>query len=166
MSVGPGARAASPRRRGFTLLELTIVLTLAGLTLGYAGLTFSGYFQRSSAQRAAQVFARDLVLARSAALRSRERVVVRFDESGRWYQVETTSGTELVRRRFGANGDVGLSAIDLRMRGDTFSVSRRGIADLSGIFGGGSLGEARFAAGATEYSVYFNSMGASKVQER
>lgn len=135
--------------------------------LGFAGLTFSDYFRTSSARQAGQVFARDLSLARSAALRSREAVVVRFDESNRWYQVVMqNSGRELVRRRFGTNADIALSAIDLRMSGDTMAVSPRGIVDLSGIVGSGSLGEARFAAGTTEFSVYFNSMGASKVEER
>lgn len=167
MADGAGAGSDRRGRSGFTLLELTIVVVLAGLTLGFAGLTFSGYFQRSSARRAAQVFARDLTLARSAALRARENVVIRFYESSRWYQVVTqTTGTELARRRFAVNADVSLSAVDLRMKGDTVVISSRGVTDLSGIMGGGSLGEARFAAGSTEYSVYFNSMGASKVEER
>ncbi len=152
---------------GFTLLELAIVLVLAGLTLGFAGLTFSGYFQRSSARRAAEVFARDLTLARSSAVRARETVVIRFFESSRWYQiVALDSDTEIARRRFGVNADVDLSAIELLFRGDTVVLNSRGIVDLSNIQGGGSLGEARFTSGATEYSVYFNSMGASKVEER
>lgn len=167
MAEGCGACTGRRGVGGFTILELTVVLILAGLTLGWAGLTFSGYFQRSSARRAAQVFARDLTLARSAAMRTRENVVIRFYESSRWYQVATqSSGTELARRRFGVNADVDLSAIDLRFKGDTLVFSSRGVADLSGISGVGTLGEARFAAGATEYSVFFNSLGASKVEER
>ena len=157
----------SPRGRGgFTLLELTIVLILAGVTLGFAGLTFSDYFQRSSALRAAQVFARDLTLARSSAIRGRESVVIRFFESSRWYQiVAIPSGTEIARRRFGVNADVDLSAIELDFLGDTAVFSARGVVDLSNIVGSGSLGEARFEAGTTEYTVFFNSMGASKVEE-
>jgi prepilin-type N-terminal cleavage/methylation domain-containing protein len=154
-------------RRGFTILELAVVLILAGLLLGWAALTFSGYFQRSSSQRAAQVFARDLTLARSSAMRTRESVVIRFYETSKWYQIETLgSSTEVVRRRFGVGGDVNLSAIDLRFRGDSVVVSPRGVFNLSNVSAGGSLGEARFKAGTTEYSVIFNSMGASKVQER
>jgi prepilin-type N-terminal cleavage/methylation domain-containing protein len=166
VSGGPRLRAG-PRRSGFTILELIIVLLLAALGMGFAGLTFSDYFQRSSARRAAQVFARDLTLARSSALRARERVVVRFFESNRWYQVVAIdSNTELVRRRFGVNADVSLSEIDLRFRQDTVVFNARGVADLSTIQGGGALGQARFTAGDTEYRVSFNSMGASKVYAR
>lgn len=167
MPDGCGAPSGRRGARGFTLLELVIVLVLAGLTLGFAGLTFSGYFERSSAQRAAQVFARDLTLARSAALRARSNVVIRFYESSRWYQVVIQStGTELARRRFGVSADVALSAIDLRFKGDTLVMNSRGVADLTGISGNGSLGEARFTAGATQYTVTFNSLGASKVEEK
>lgn len=140
---------------------------IAGLVLGVAGLTFSDYFSHSSARDAAAVFARDLSLARSTAMRSRKKVVVRFYESSLWYQVVMQdSETEIVRRRFGESADIALSGIDLRTRGDTVVVSPRGIVDLSGMGGHASLGEARFAFGATEYRVYFNSMGASKVEER
>jgi Tfp pilus assembly protein FimT len=143
------------------------VLVLASITLGFAGMTFSGYFQRSSARRAAQVFAGDLAMARSAAVRAKQPFVIRFDESNRWYQVVAqSSGTELVRRRFGVNADVELSAIDLKFRGDTVVFSARGVADLSNIHGSGTLGEASFAAGATRYTVSFNSLGASKVEVR
>jgi len=145
---------------------LTIVLVMAGLVMGFAGLTFSDYFQSSSAKRAAQVFARDLTLARSTAMRSRGPVVLSFSERNRWYHIVTQSSeTELVRRRFGANADVDLSAIDLLFTGDSVVFSARGVADLSTISGGGSLGEAHFTAGATTFKVYFNSMGASKVEE-
>lgn len=158
-----------PRRRagrshGFTMIELVFVLLLAGLMMGFAAVTFSGYFQRSSAQRAAMVFAQDLTLARSAAVRAREPVVVRFYESSGWYEVATQqTGTELTRRRFMTNADIQLSAIDLVLDGDSVVFSSRGVADLSGA--SGSVGTATFSAGVITYQVSFNSMGASKVEE-
>lgn len=158
-------RAHGPRAGGFSLLELVIVLVLSALTLGFASVAFSGYLQRVSAQRAAQVFAQDLTLARGAALRGREPVVVRFHEVDRWYSISMQrTGTELARRRFGENADIDLSAVDLMMRGDTVVFSSRGVADLDGA--AGTLGEARFSSGAVEYAVSFNAMGASKVEER
>lgn len=143
-----------------------MVLVMAGLVMGFAGLTFGGYFQRASAKAAAQVFAGDLTLARSTAMRSRQAVVLRFFEEGGWYRIQMAgSGTELVRRRFRANADVDLSSIDLVFRGDSVLFTARGVVDLENIQGKGSLGEARFSSGSTVFKVYFNSMGASKVQE-
>lgn len=165
MTGFPPARRWTPRGvAGFTLLEMTIVLLLSGLTLGFASLTFSEYGRRVAAQRAAQVFAQDLTLARSAAMRAREPVVIRFYEATKWYVVVVQStGTEIVRRRFGTNADIDLSAVDLRMRGDTVLFDRRGVASLSNAFS--SLGEARFTAGTVQYNVFFNAMGASEVEE-
>lgn len=166
MTAGRRARAAAVGRRGFTILELTVVLVIVGITLSFAGLTFSGYFQRSSARRAAQVFAQDLTLARSSAIRAKEPVVIRFFEANRWYQVVAQeSETELVTRRFGVNAEISLSALDSRVLGDTVLFNARGVASYK-LVGGATLGEVRFKAGSTEYSVFFNSLGASKVQER
>ena len=167
MSTGstPDPGACSRRDvEGFTLLELTIVLVLAGLMLGFAGLTFGEYYRRSAAQRAAQVFAQDLSLARTSAVRTREAVVIRFSEASLWYEIETQgAGVELVTRRFRTNADIDLSAITLDLVGDTLVFSSRGIADLSGA--GGALGTATFSSGSATYTVSFNSMGASKVEQ-
>ena len=157
-------RAARRPPSGFTLIELTVVLVLSGLTLGFASISFGGYLNRVSAQRAAQVFALDLTLARSAALRARQPVVVRFDETARWYAVVMqSSGREIVRRRFGVDGDIDLSGIDLRMDGDTVLFNARGVASLNNALG--TYGEARFASNDIEYKVSFNAMGASEVEE-
>jgi prepilin-type N-terminal cleavage/methylation domain-containing protein len=150
--------------RGFTILELTVVLAIGAALLAFAGWTFSGYVQRSSAQRAAQVFARDLTLARGAAVRARESVVIRFYEGGRWYQLATQiTGTEIARRRFNGGG-IRVSAIDLAIPGDSVVFSAEGMIDS--LEGGATLGEARFSAGTTRYSVFFNGMGASRIEER
>lgn len=149
-------------RRGFTLIELTIVLMVVGLMLTVGGLTFGNYFERASAQRAAQVFAQDLTLARAWAVRSREPVVIRFFESSMWYEVEAqSSATEVARRRFGASADINLSSVALDVAGDSVVFDSRGIADLSGA--SGPLGVATFSSGAVTYTVSFNSMGASKI---
>lgn len=150
------------RNAGFTLIELLFVLTISAIGLTFALLAFGGYFQRVSAQRAAQVFAQDLTLARAWAVRSREPVVIRFYEGSLWYEVESRStATEIATRRFGVNADIDLSAVALDLPGDSVSFDVRGIADLSG--GGGPLGTASFSSGDVTYTVSFNSMGASKI---
>ena len=149
---------------GFSLVELVVVLVLAGVTfaLSFGGL--SEYRQRVGAQRAAQLFARDLSLARAQAVRGRESVVIRFSESSRWYSISTTTGRELIRRRFGTNADIDLAAIDLQTPGDTLFFNSRGVAELSA--GDGQLGTATFATQAETYAVSFNSLGASRVERQ
>ena len=160
-----GATGVIPGRgaRGFTLIELVVVLVLVGVTIAVANGGLTGYTQRIAAHHAAQLFVRDLSLARAHAVRGREPVVIRFSESGRWYSISTmTTGKELVRRRFNVNADIGLAAIDLEIPGDTVFFTSRGI--LSGV--SGQLGTATFATANETYAVSFNIMGASKVEKR
>ena len=149
--------------RGFTLIELAVVLILVGVTLGLAASGMSGYRQKIAAHHAAQLFVRDLSLARAHAVRGRESVAIRFSESSRWYSISTlTTGKELVRRRFNVNADIGLSAIDLEVPGDSLLFTSRGI--LSSV--GGQVGTATFSNGDDTYAVSFNIMGAAKVEQR
>lgn len=154
-----------PRRDGVTILELTVVLVIVGVVLAIGALTFSGYFQRSAARRAAQVFAQDLVAARSYAVRSHEPVVLRVYEGTLWYEIVTqNTATEVIRRRFsGSAADIELSGVVLHVPGDTLVFNSRGQLDLTSV--GGALGTAQFLAGAASYDVQFNSLGASKVEE-
>jgi hypothetical protein len=139
-----------------------IVLALTAMVLTIGALQFSGYFQRVAAERAAQVFAQDLLTARNWATRSRRSVVVRFDEPNLRYEVEEQgTGTDVTIRRFGANADIDLSGVTLDFAGDSVVFNARGFADLSGA--AGPLGTASFSSGAARYTVSFNSMGASKI---
>lgn len=152
------------RSPGFTLIELVVVISISAVVLTFGTLAFSGYFQRDSARRAAQVFAQDLVAARSFAIRSQEPVVIRFYEGSLWYEVAAqSSSTEIARRRFGANGEIRLSAVALDVAGDSLVFDARGLADMSGA--GGALGTAQFSSGAITYTVSFNGMGASKIDQ-
>ncbi|KPJ84037.1 MAG: hypothetical protein AMS19_02255 [Gemmatimonas sp. SG8_23] len=150
------------RRGGFTMIELAVVIAVAGIVVTLGTLTFSGYFRRNSARRAAQVFAQDLVAARSFAVRSQEPVVIRFYEGSLWYEVEAqSSAEEIARRRFGGEADIDLSGVTLDTDGDSLVFSARGVADMSGA--AGSLGTATFSSGDVTYTVSFNGMGASKI---
>jgi prepilin-type N-terminal cleavage/methylation domain-containing protein len=152
------------RRAGFTIIELTVVVAVSAIVITIGTLSFSGYFQRNSARRAAQIFAQDLVAARSFAVRSQEPVVIRFYEGTLWYEVESQStATEIARRRFGTNADIDLSGVTLDTTGDSLVFSTRGVADMSGA--GGALGTATFSSGAVTYTVSFNGMGASKIDQ-
>ncbi|MEX0836818.1 MAG: GspH/FimT family pseudopilin [Gemmatimonadota bacterium] len=151
------------RRTGFTLIELMAVLTLSAVMMGIAGLTMARYLGRSAARHAAQVFAQDLTQARMFAVRSQERVVVRFYEGGMRYEIASGDGsTEIAQRRYSGSDGVSLSAIELDLDGDSLVFDRRGFADLSGA--PGTLGTARFVAGVAAYTVSFNGLGGSRLE--
>jgi len=135
-------------------------MTIGLVLVGIAVVSFTAANSRTASRRAAQVFARDLATARSAAVRGRENVTIKFYESTRWYTVTTASGRTLATRRFGVNADVALSAIDLALTGDSLVFSNRGVGTFTG-----SLGTAKFTSGTRTYQVSFNSIGASQVGE-
>ena len=149
---------------GFTLLELVVVMLLLSLSLAAAAGVFSAYQARTATQRAAQVFALDISLARTMAVRSRETVIIDFDESQVTYLVRSESGDTIVKREFSQTDEIRLDSIDLQLTGDSLVFNSRGVGDLSGA--GSSLGVARFFAGDTGYDVSFNGVGASKVDKR
>ena len=161
-----GSRKRMRSRHGFTLIELLIVITIAGVVITAGTLAFSGYFQRDSARRAAQVFAQDLTAARNYALRINGPVVIRFYEGSLWYEVVSPEdSTEIARRRFGANGDIELSGLTLDLSGDTLLFDSRGMVDVSPW--GSSIATATFSAGEITYRVSFNGWvprGSSRVE--
>ena len=149
---------------GFTVVEMLVTLILFTITLALGSTVFSGYQARTAAQRAAQVFAMDLSVARAAAVRGRTSVVVFFNEAQGTYVVREASGDTIIKREFGRDDEIPLDSLNLQMTGDSVVFDARGVGDLSG--SPSPLGTASFAAGAMVYDVFFNVMGASKVDSR
>ncbi len=143
------------------MLVSVILFTIA---MALTSVVFSGYQSRTAAQRAAQVFAMDLSLARTSAVRGREAVIVDFDEAGMSYYIRLESGDTIVQREFGRDDDIPLDLLNLQLTGDSLVFDARGVGDLSGSVS--PLGIASFAAGETIYDVSFNVMGASRVDAR
>ncbi|WP_060509884.1 type II secretion system minor pseudopilin GspH [Pseudomonas sp. NBRC 111124] len=109
----------SPRRtKGFTLLEMMLVLLLAGVVLGMAGLQLGRDPQRLASQEAG--FLLQLVEhARQQAVLEGQEMGVQFDARG--YQLMKASGTSWVAA--GQRRDTGL---DLRLSIDGFPVTLAG----------------------------------------
>lgn len=158
-----GVEAQTRADRGFTLLELTVVVTIAAVSLVIGSIVLGSFLDHSTARQSARVFARDLALARANAIQARTSVVIRFSESDLEYVVENDQGRELARRDFGPGEDLTLSVLNLRTTGDSVVFNGRGILDMSGI--GGSLGTATFDARGSTYTVSFNATGASRIDE-
>lgn len=148
---------------GFSLLELLVVMLIVGVTVGIGVMGYRTYAENTAARRAAEVFAMDLSLARSAAVRERRPVTVEFDEANLVYRIETGEGRLVRMRDFSAGGEIRLGSIALvDPAGGVFEFSPRGHADLSGT--GSGLGMARFVAGGGRYQVTFNALGTSRVE--
>jgi prepilin-type N-terminal cleavage/methylation domain-containing protein len=149
--------------RGYTLVEILVVLTIVGIGLALATLVFDGYLGRAAARNAARVFRQDLTVARTFAARTRRPTVIRFAPDSVAYRVETSTGTVLVSREYGGAGDLRLSGLDLDQDGDSLAFDRTGGALLTTSHQG--LGRAVFMTTADTVEVYFNAMGASRLEE-
>lgn len=149
--------------RGYTLIEMLVVLTIVGIGLALATTVFDGFLGRASARNAAKVFRQDLTVARTFAARTRRPTVIRFDETELTYRVESSNGTVLAARDFGGGGEIGLAAMDLDQDGDTLTFDRTGGALLTVSHDG--LGRAVFMTATDTFHVYFNAMGASRLEE-
>jgi len=161
----PTRRAVSAVRPqsvgGFTLLEMTMALLIASITLAGFSVAYMSYRSSVSARRAAQVFAQDLSVARSYSVRSRDTVKVVFIESTPRYVISSSAGDTLVDRSFDPTAEIVLDTMDLDVSGDSIFFDSRGRIDFSGI--SGSLGVARFILSNGRFRVRFNLLGTSRV---
>ena len=138
-----------------------MALLIVAITLAVAARTFDGYLERSSAKRAAEIFSQDLSVTKNAALRSREDVVMEFDEANLEYLVRIGEGDTILHRFFHEGQDPALSFMDLELSGDSLVFDASGVAELGGA--PGALARMVFKAGTTSYAVSFNSMGLARV---
>jgi prepilin-type N-terminal cleavage/methylation domain-containing protein len=148
--------------RGFTVLELVIVLLVIAITLAIASQAYGVFLARTTARRAAEVFARDLALTRSAALRERNPATLIVVEAQKRYSIRMTGGQVIALRDYGDGQALKLSQLALDLPGDSVRFSARGIASIGG--GPSSIGVAHFTAGSVAYTVRFNSTGTAEVQ--
>ncbi|NNM07137.1 MAG: prepilin-type N-terminal cleavage/methylation domain-containing protein [Gemmatimonadetes bacterium] len=148
--------------RGFSVVEILVVLLLIAILLSWAAGAFNGYQQRVAARRAAEVFVQDLNVTKTEASRSRRVTVLDFDEGGLGYVVRMESGDTILRRSYDDQAEIPLTFLDLQTAGDTLAFDRQGQADLGGT--GAALGRAVFSRGNTSFTVSFNSMGVARIE--
>jgi type IV fimbrial biogenesis protein FimT len=117
--------------RGFTAIELLIVLTIAGILLAIAVPNFADFLQRYRTTTAANEILRTLSMARSRALATGERVAIAPTADGNWsagWRVFIDSdndgvydATETVLEDFaGLDSDFSLSGSTFGQDGKTF----------------------------------------------
>lgn len=155
------SRPSAPTQGGFSLLELSVVLLVVAVLTGISLVGFGEYARRTAPRRAAEVFVRDLRVARAVAVGERYPVAIVFDEPTRIYQVRMDDGDPIISRDFGEEAEFRLSAIDLEVDSDSLVFNERGFLNFSGV--PGSLATARFEAGGRIYRVSLNASGTAEV---
>jgi type II secretion system protein H len=100
-------------RRGFTVIELLVVMMLVGIIAGATIPRITSAMERGRLQRAASVVSADLRLAHSMAARRGAPVMIVVDTTVRSIRVRNFSGTDTTysRRLLGNNSEFGLQRL-------------------------------------------------------
>ncbi len=112
----PGDRTSE---RGFTLVEMLIVLTILSLVSLMANTSFRNFRERAILNRAANVVAADMALTRSYAIRERRNVSLVADEASRSYAIRTDAGDTLAVRSFDSSSDLAIDSLNVLAAGDS-----------------------------------------------
>lgn len=152
-------------RRGFTLVELVIVIAISAIMMTVVVNGFSRYTRERSAQQAAYLLSRDLRLARARAIGSRQPVALVVDSESRSYVIRDRRGTVIARRTFASGSDMMIESLSLGLAGDSVVFSPQGVAlDMTGAVGG--VAEAVVGSPSIDYVVRFNATGSSRIVEQ
>ena len=101
-------------RRGFTLLELAVVVLIGGIVMGTAAVSFNASMRGVRLNQAAQVIATDLRVAVSLAARQQKPVRIECDCAARLLRVvDRATGTVLLTRNLKVERELGVTALTL-----------------------------------------------------
>ena len=96
-------------RRGYTVIELLLVMIIIGVIAGITYVRMAPTLQRAKVRGAAGVLAGDLQYAQVMAARMRTPMVISVNTTALTYQIADRAGTVFRARDFGAASDYGLS---------------------------------------------------------
>lgn len=159
--TGKGVGSPSSRR-GVTLVELLVVMGIVAITLTLGIQAFSSYSDENAAQRAGEIFTRDLGLTRSTAVRERQSVSLCLQVDSMQYEISTAAGRRVATRQFGEGSPHRLSGMELNLAGECVTFDRRGLADLTGA--PSPVGTLELRSNSATSIVTFNAMGVTRVE--
>jgi prepilin-type N-terminal cleavage/methylation domain-containing protein len=120
-------------RRGYTIIELLIVMVIIAVLAGLAYVKMVPALQRGRVRSAASLLAGDLQYAQILAARNREPIVVTVNTTSLTYQVTDRSGTDVFRTRdLGPNGEYALDEVSATPT--TLEVFPNAVAAQSGTY--------------------------------
>jgi prepilin-type N-terminal cleavage/methylation domain-containing protein len=120
----PGDRTSE---RGFTIVEVLIVITILSLVSLLANTSFRNFRERAILNRAARVVATDMALTRSLAIRERQNVSLVADESGLTYAIRNANGDTLAVRSLDSGSDFAVDSLNVLAAGDSITFNSRGL---------------------------------------
>jgi type II secretion system protein H len=123
MITGRAARL----QKGFTLVEMLIVVAIIGTVSLIATTSYRNFRERSTLNRAARVVAADMALARTYAIRNRANVTLVAIESARRYEIRDGAGNVIKNRWFDDSSDLALASLDVKTTGDSLTFNSRGL---------------------------------------
>ncbi len=131
-AIGPSALRTrgrrAPARRGFTLIEIVIVIVVIGLILRFGLPSFSRTIRVGRVNRAAQVLASDLDRAFATAARVRHPVVFTWNNSAMQYTLtDRKTGTVLLTRGVGV-ANSSFDVLQVTFSNSPFSIFPGGFA--------------------------------------
>jgi len=113
--------------RGFTIVEMLIVVTILSLVALLANTSFRNFRERAILNRAARVVATDMALTRSLAIRERQNVSLVADESGLTYAIRNANGDTLAVRSLDSSSDFAVDSLNVLAAGDSITFNSRGM---------------------------------------
>ena len=119
-------------QRGFTLVEMLIVLSIVSLAMLMANSSFITFRESSTVNRAARVIAADVSLARSYAIRHRTQVALVANETTQSYVIRDNAGTVYLNRVFDARSEMLIGSLDVALAGDSIAFNERGLMSGAG----------------------------------
>ncbi|MDH3428189.1 MAG: GspH/FimT family pseudopilin [Gemmatimonadota bacterium] len=114
-------------QRGFTIVELLIVLSIVSLAMLIANSSYITFRESSVLNRAARVIAADVALTRSYAIRHRAPVALVADESKQSYVIRDAAGNVFLNRVFDASSEMPIESLNVIMFGDSVTFNERGL---------------------------------------
>lgn len=150
------------RPNGFTLIEVLMVLLIAGVMTSIAAGQYRTYLDRIGPERAANMVGTYIAMTRSFAIQSRAPVTLFVDPTARKLWIRTLADT-LRSVELGADTDFLISTLEMGFPGDSMTFSARGVCRECGVTGTGSI---TVAGEKVEYLITFNALGVWKKEKQ